>query len=299
MFGYVRTVRGELRIREYEYYRASYCGLCRAMGKCTGQCSRMTLSYDFAFLAICRMALEPMPVSFEQKRCLAHPLRRRNVMKQNPILDYCASAAALLSYHKLADDLADERGTKLLRARASLPFAKRWRKKALRRGLFELDRQIAEGLSHLASVEENRPQSVDEPAAVFGDILGAIMAFGLADTEARIARQAGHYIGRWIYIADALDDAPEDAEKARYNPFLLLYGRIPTADERESIEAALKNELLEAEAAVDLLDIENEAVKSILYNVLYLGMPERIEEINNTEKKKKHHRRNGKDGQKI
>ena len=37
MFGYVKTVRGELRIREYEYYRASYCGLCRAMGKCTGQ----------------------------------------------------------------------------------------------------------------------------------------------------------------------------------------------------------------------------------------------------------------------
>ena len=27
MFGYIKTVRNELRVREYEYYRASYCGL--------------------------------------------------------------------------------------------------------------------------------------------------------------------------------------------------------------------------------------------------------------------------------
>ena len=298
MFGYIKADSPELKVKEYEFYRGTYCGLCRAMGKCTGQCSRMTLSYDFAFLAVCRMALAPIPTAFEQKRCLAHPLRRRNVMTRNPILDYCAGAAALLNYHKLADDLADERGAKRVRARVALPFAKRWRKKALCQGLEDLDGQIAEGLRCLSEIEESRVQSVDEPAAVFGDILGAIMAFGLPETPSRIARQAGHAIGRWIYIADALDDAPEDAQKARYNPFLLLYGRVPNANERKDIEAALKNELFEAEAAVDLLDIENTAIKSILYNVLYRGMPMRIEEIN-TPEKKKHHRKNGKDGEKY
>ena len=55
MFGYIKTYPPELKVREQEYYRAVYCGLCRTMGKCTGQCSRMALSYDFAFLVMLRL----------------------------------------------------------------------------------------------------------------------------------------------------------------------------------------------------------------------------------------------------
>ena len=33
MFGYIRPVERELRIRESEYYRALYCGICTAMGR--------------------------------------------------------------------------------------------------------------------------------------------------------------------------------------------------------------------------------------------------------------------------
>lgn len=280
MFGYVRVESSELKVKEYECYRATYCGLCRAMGKCTGQCSRMTLSYDIAFLAVCRMALAHEPPRYEQKRCFVHPLRKRNVLKRNDVLDYSASAAALLTYHQLRDDLADERGGKRLRARLSLPFAKHWHKKAIRRGLSPLDEKIAEGLTRLAALEAEKPTSVDAPAAIFGDILADIMAYGLPEEDARIAAAAGRCIGRWIYIADALDDAEEDAARNRYNPFLLLYGHVPTADERAGIEIALKNELFGAEAAADLIEFDCEDFKSIVYNILYLGMPLRIERIN-------------------
>ena len=57
MFGYIRTDTPELRVRENEYYKAVYCGMCRAQGKCTGQCSRLTLSYDMVFLALLRLAV--------------------------------------------------------------------------------------------------------------------------------------------------------------------------------------------------------------------------------------------------
>ena len=67
----------------------------------------MTLSYDFAFLALLRMQLLREHFFFEQKRCLAHPLKKRNSMKRNDTLTYCAYAAALLNYHKVADDLED------------------------------------------------------------------------------------------------------------------------------------------------------------------------------------------------
>ena len=36
MFGYVTANKPEMKIREYEYYRGVYCGLCRALGKCGG-----------------------------------------------------------------------------------------------------------------------------------------------------------------------------------------------------------------------------------------------------------------------
>ncbi len=280
MFGYVRVESSELKVKEYECYRATYCGLCRSMGKCTGQCSRMTLSYDIAFLAVCRMALAHESPRYEQKRCFVHPLRKRNVLRGNDVLDYCASAAALLTYHQILDDLTDERGVKRLRAALTRPFAARWRKKADKRGLSALDGQIAAGLARLSALEATAPSSVDEPAAIFGDILADIMAFGLPEDEARVASAAGRCIGRWIYIADALDDAEEDETRGRYNPFLLLYGHVPTAEEREGIEIALKNELFGAEAAVDLIEFECEDLKNIVYNVLYLGMPARIERIN-------------------
>ena len=59
MFGYVRPYKDELRVREYEQYKAIYCGLCRALGKNYGVLSRLTLSYDctlFAAAAIGRLA---------------------------------------------------------------------------------------------------------------------------------------------------------------------------------------------------------------------------------------------------
>ena len=36
MFGYVKPVVGELLVKEHEFYKATYCGICRAMKKHTG-----------------------------------------------------------------------------------------------------------------------------------------------------------------------------------------------------------------------------------------------------------------------
>lgn len=275
MFGYVKTHTPELKVSDYEYYRGAYCGLCRAMGKCTGQCSRMTLSYDFAFLALLRLALSGDEVSFSKRRCIAHPLRKRNMMDINPQLEYCAYAAALLTYHKLSDDLVDERGGKKAAAFMAKPFASKMRKRALRKGdKTELDGYIAEKLSELTEFERSGEASVDIPADIFGELLANIVEFGFEGNERRIAHNIGYHVGRWIYITDALDDLAEDAEKGRYNPFALVYGS--ALDERRSVlvSDALSNELCDAEGAFDLIDFgERKALENIIHNVFYLGMP--------------------------
>ena len=143
MFGYVRAHNAELKVKEYEAYRGVYCGLCRSMGKCTGQCSRMTLSFDFAFLALLRICFSGERVEFESRRCIAHPLKKRSMMKRTATLEYCARAAAILNYHKIKDDLSDERGVKKLKAMLVYPFVAHSRKKAIKTGeLSALDEVI-------------------------------------------------------------------------------------------------------------------------------------------------------------
>ena len=52
MFGYVKTDKPEMKVKEYEAYRGLYCSLCKAMGKHFGVFSRLTLSYDITFLVL-------------------------------------------------------------------------------------------------------------------------------------------------------------------------------------------------------------------------------------------------------
>ncbi|MBQ8818996.1 MAG: hypothetical protein IJZ83_10475 [Clostridia bacterium] len=280
MFGYVKVNSAELKVKEYELYRGAYCGLCRSMGKCTGQCSRMSLSYDFAFLVAVRLCLTDTKMSFSQKRCFVHPLKKRNVMDRNEQLDLCAHAAAILGYHKIKDDLSDEKGLKKLKARLAYPFVASWRRRALKAGFDDLDKSVADSLGRLAELEGKELASVDAPAELFGELLARITSYGLEGARARIAAELGRCVGKWIYIVDALDDCAEDKEKNRYNPFLLLYGgRLPEGAELASISDALKLELCGAEAAMDLLETDKIPVKNIIENILYLGMPQTVDKI--------------------
>ena len=282
MFGYVKVNSAELKVKEYEFYRGAYCGLCRAMGKCTGQCSRMSLSYDFVFLALSRLAICNKKVEFKQKRCLAHPFTKRNSMVGNDVLDYCAEAAAILNYQKIADDLQDERGFKKFRARLILPFVSHARKKALKKNssLKELDDAVSEELKVLANIEAEGGASVDTPADSFGRLLGKIMSFGFDGSDARILYEIGKAVGAWIYIADAIDDMRDDKEKKRYNPILRLYnGNLPSAEQLSLMYDAIKLKLMGAEGAFDLMSPENEMIENILANILFIGIPDKTEDI--------------------
>ena len=63
MYGYIVMNKPELKIREYERYRAYYCGLCRALKTDAGMRGQISLSYDMTFLALLLSALyEPETV---------------------------------------------------------------------------------------------------------------------------------------------------------------------------------------------------------------------------------------------
>ena len=294
MFGYVRIDKPELKVREYEAYHAAYCGLCRSMGKCTGCSSRMTLSYDFAFLLIFRTVLAGEEIRTVTSRCPVHPFRKKPMLATNAQSEYVSCAAALLTYYKCKDDLADERGRKQLRARALFGTAKRMRKRALRRipELSLLDERINSAMEEIAEAEGSGERSVDRYAALSGELLSEIFAFGLPEDQARIAKAVGYHVGKWIYLVDAYDDLDEDREEGRFNPYLLLWGNEKneekSAERREIVRIALLNELAEAEKAIDLIDFYGyRDFGGVLRNILYGGMPRTAEAILSGEKKEK------------
>lgn len=281
MLGYVRVNAQELRLREYEYYRALYCGLCRRMGKCTGQCSRLSLSYDFVFLATLRMALRGEKPQAKQIRCMIHPLRKRHAVTASESLDYCADASALLSYHKLTDDLFDEKGFSRLKARfLRLLMRGAYQKAKKRHG--ELDEKLQISLQKLSEYEKSSPEhpSADTPAALFGDLMAAVFSEGLEGSDARIASEMGRAVGHWIYLADAADDFAEDLKKHRFNPYKELFGEKPTKEDLENLRISLTAQLMRGERAMLLIDsYVAEELKEILYNIMYLGLPDRAAKI--------------------
>ena len=57
MFGYVKPDKPELKIKDYETYKAIYCSLCRTLGKEYGLLARFLLTYDAAFYALLKKSV--------------------------------------------------------------------------------------------------------------------------------------------------------------------------------------------------------------------------------------------------
>ena len=108
MFGYVKPRADDLLVKEYAFFRAAYCGVCRAMRKETGFFSSFALSYDIVFLAACRMLLTDRHTCAKRCRCIAHPCRARSCLTENEALPFAARISAVLLYEKCLDDKKDK-----------------------------------------------------------------------------------------------------------------------------------------------------------------------------------------------
>lgn len=276
MFGYVKPDSAELRVREYDFYRATYCGICRAMQAHTGVISSATLSYDSVFLALVRM-LYTKDEKFEaqMRRCIAHPLKKRPMLKENDALIYTARAFAVLTYYKMRDDLSDEGGAKRVLVSAARPVVSHAVSLA---DMPELERIAEEKLSAITALERSGCESADRPATLFGELLGEIFAWGLSGSDRTVTYQCGYALGKFIYCADAAEDYYKDRSSGSYNPYLLMYGgRDLTAENRATIKCALTLECQNIERAVDLMPFEHrETIEEIIKNIIYLGLIKRI-----------------------
>ncbi len=293
MFGYVKPYTPELKMREYEAYRGLYCGLCRAMGRVTGQTSRLTLNYEFVFLTAVRMLLAGVTPEYKKGRCAVHPVKARSIAAFCPETEYAAAVSALLASGKAQDDRFDEKGLKRLCAVLVTPYFSAISRRAghaLGETSEESASVVAESLFEVRTLEEQGCESVDLLAEAFGKLTSHIFAAGFDGAEARIAREVGRGTGRFIYVADALDDLVSDVKKGSFNPIAALYGDSATVKREgkvylsEEVAASVVTgaylELDRLAHAVELAcDMGERTLGAIVKNTVYLGMPKVLEDI--------------------
>ena len=268
MFGYVRFNKGEMKINEYETYRAVYCSLCKYMGKKYGLLSRMTLSYDFTFLAVLNIALADGCPAYKSGRCTFNPLKKCNYCKDLSGLDMPAAAAVITVYNKILDNIADNRGIKKLPYYLIKPFFGSMRKKAAR--LYPgIDKALSDCMSRQAAAESSGETSLDKAADPTATALSYITSLCSDDENGkRVLERLGYCVGRYVYLLDAACDYEEDKKSGGYNVLGLTCADGKSA--RERVIPQLFTCISEAAKAFELLKLKR--YKTILGNIIYLGL---------------------------
>lgn len=277
MFGYIKPVRSELKVREAEEYRAVYCGLCNELGKSFGLFAKMTLSYDFAFMAMLFMSLDSNTCpSYENCRCIAHPIKKQCRCAENSSIELSAKAAMILIYYKLKDDIADRGFLKKIRAMLLLPFASSARKKALATGFDaeKIDAAAKTMMEKQKLIEEKKSPISDEAAEPTAEFLSEIMLLSKNTADKRVLARFGYLLGRYIYLCDALDDLEDDIEKGNYNPF--IFGGESAVENAKSVLF-----MTTAELSDDLELLKLDKYKEIVENIVCLGLRTVVEQIIN------------------
>ena len=286
MFGYIRIYKPQLRICEYETYRAVYCTLCRYLGRQMGVPARMLLNYDYTFLTMLMIALSDEKPCFGSGRCVVNPMKKCGSCKTNAdAFRYTSALTGIMFYYKLKDSIADSGVGKRMLYRMLQPYASHMRKKAMKL-CPEEDAMVNEYITRQFEAERRARESgeiiIDELCQPTADVLSAF-AERLSDkvSERVVLKHFGYFMGRWIYMIDALDDLNDDLKDGSFNPLALKFGL--TADDaanktdRWEEARVFGNDSLNMSAAeavkyYELLDLGE--FKPITDNVMYLGLSE-------------------------
>lgn len=261
MFGYVTANRPELKIREFDRYRAYYCGLCRVLKKKYGFRGRLTLNYDMAFLVMLLSGLYEPDSCCEYRRCIAHPAAKHEEITSE-VSEYAADMNIVLTYYNLLDDWKDER--KLSKLLLSFLFRAKIKKASARHP--EKSERIRELLDRLSELEASGEENFEEPSGVFGQIMGEIFAYREDFWKERLY-DCGFYLGKFIYLLDAYEDIEDDLKQGRYNPAKSLYGK---QDFEKQWEQVLTVNIAECTGRFEQLPIIEDA--EIMRNILYSGV---------------------------
>ena len=258
MFGRVVVNKEELKIREFDTYRAYYCGVCRSLKK-KGLFCALCLNYDMTFLSLLLNSLYEPETKKEKRGCVCHGCKKHPECTDR-FSSYVADMNILLSYYKCLDDFHDDKNLfKGIFALYLKPKVKRFEKTYK-----DKCERVAISLSSLSKIENTA--TLEECANLFGTLLGEVFT-PLEDMWSETLFSMGFYLGKFIYIADALEDYTMDKKKNRPNPLL---GEFSPESAKKYAEDAM--EMMAAQCAAEMEKLPLIENAEILRNIIYAGI---------------------------
>lgn len=261
MFGYVNVNKDELTPEQQERYHSYYCGLCRALQKRHGVSTRMTLSYDMAFLCMLLSSLYECAEETGSETCMSHPLKKHNWVS-NEYVEYCADMTIALSYYKLLDNWADDHSIAALSAARILQP----KHLAVARKYPMQCSAIHNRLGQLAQLERDNCHDLDRVSSCFGELLAEVFDCR-RDMWSSPLREMGYALGKFIYLMDAYEDLDADIKKCRFNPLLGIAGKPGYEEHCKDILTMLMAQCADAYEKLPCLQDAD-----ILRNIIYSGV---------------------------
>lgn len=275
MFGYIQPETPHLFIKDETLYKALYCGLCKGIKKGCGNAARTGLSYDMAFMSALLHNIAGCDVKIEKQRCFLHPFKKRRMAVVDDMTVLLGCVNTLLAYYKLVDDKRDGDG------KGALAFLyKSGYKRALKKHPLA-EHIIKEQMLAQENIEKSSCSSVDmacEPTAV---MLEKLSTYALGERATEHTAGLCYDIGKWVYLADALDDFDKDVKKGRYNVFYNAFGG---QTKKDCLKFGEKDILfifnsLFADMREHLAKIKFHFNHDLTDNIILLGMPTKSRQL--------------------
>ena len=293
MFGYITPLKIELKVKEFEYFRSYYHGLCYSIKNNFGNIPRLTLNYDMTFIGFILEGLSNESIIIENKRCIKHPTYDIQVIKDTNALKYAANLSVTFFDYKLKDNINDDNNKK---SKVFNIFLSPYSKKA-ELNYADINKIIKTNLATLSSMEINKNfDTFDEVCHPFSDIMASILKnyphtlYNDSSTLREMLYKLGYYIGKYIYLMNAFDDLEDDILSNQFNPLIVIHKL-----NKENYKDNLENIIAEMDFLIlscisyckDILDsIPLIKHKEILENIVTLGMPNEFYKICNEMYKK-------------
>lgn len=284
MYGYIVPQKSTLRASDFVLYRAYYCGICCETGRTYGQLPRFTTNYDFAFLSALLTDYAASDVVIEEHTCVLNPVKKKAVVQHSSLLARIVAANIMLAYQKADDGVIDKDGLKYRAVRRTL-------KKSFNRARDrypQLWLAIKTAYKAQRDVERNAVVGIDRAADPFASLMRELPELILGVETDDNLKSLCYNIGKFVYLADALDDIADDFKHKRYNPFLASYGGFTT---RKDFIAAHKDDLefafavCRGRAAQCFSALRLTQSRSLLQNIVCDGMAAKAEELLGSVKK--------------
>ncbi len=252
MFGYIQPDTPYLFKKDEKLYQALYCGLCKSIGTGCGQRARTALTYDMAFMSALIHNIKHEDVSIKKARCALHLIRRRHIAAVDDTTVLIGCINTVLAYYKLCDDKADGERRGILRH-----LYKKGLKRALKRHKKAVE-IIDANMQRQTELEKSGCSVIDMACEPTAQMMRELSVYVLGNFSTPQTEALFYDLGKWVYLADALDDYDKDVKKGRYN---VLYNAYGCKTKAEAVQ-------------------KNEAELTFIFDSLFADMRQRIANIN-------------------